>query len=415
MNKGKSKKLLFYLVSFVLAVIVIEVGLQVLNGVASLLRKKPNNNPLLLFYPDKKMANQIWTETWNTLNDRQYHQFLGWTDKPYHSAYVNEDPQTGRKTWNPEKTKGQKLATVYFFGGSAAWGLGNRDDYTIPSYLSRMLNKDEARFKVFNYSVPGYTFMQGVLHLILLLKEGHAPQYVIFYDGFNEIYAAHQHGIAGTMHNQFMTRDRLKLRYRDAVWNGIKEAVRKYSMIYKAIHGLYASVKKEPKYQEIAEKYSDTQLRALSRDIVADYKNSIKLLDQLSKAYGFKYLCFWQPSMLTERHLTKQEANIDIRAEDQAFKKLCVDTDAYLRQENIPHFYLLTDVFAKRTASVYVDTAHISEKGNAIIANKIYGYMQKEFFANQRVNLKNQAVINLSPDMAVFQPERRPQAGSPTN
>ncbi|MFZ5452614.1 MAG: hypothetical protein ACOZF2_12230 [Thermodesulfobacteriota bacterium] len=402
MNHGKSQKLLFYFVSFVLAIIVIEVGLQLINGVASMLRKKQNDNPLLLYYQDQKMANQIWQETWDTLNDREYNQFLGWTDKPYHGLYVNEDVQTGRKTWNPETPKGQKLAQVYFFGGSAAWGLGARDNYTIPSYLSRMLNKHGARFQVFNYSVPGYTFMQGILHLILLLKEGHSPRYVIFYDGFNEIYAAHQHGIAGTVHNQFMTKEKLKLKYRDIIWKGITEAIRKYCMIYKAINGLYLSISKEPKYLEIAEKYSDDQLRSLSRDIVDDYKKSIKVLDQLSKAYEFKYICFWQPSILTERHLMKEESNIDIRAEDKAFKKLCIYTDEYLQKENIPHFYLLTHIFDKRSESVYVDVAHISEKGNEIIANNIYGHMQKELFSNNRVNRQHKDAINLEYDIVVF-------------
>ena len=51
-----------------LALIVIEVGLQVINGVASVLRKKQDDNPLVLYYQDKKMADQIWQETWDALN-----------------------------------------------------------------------------------------------------------------------------------------------------------------------------------------------------------------------------------------------------------------------------------------------------------------------------------------------------------
>jgi lysophospholipase L1-like esterase len=294
------------------------------------------------------------------------------------------------------------LEKVYFFGGSAAWGLGARDDYTIPSYLSKMLNRPDARFQVFNYSVPGYTFMQSILHLMLRLKEGHSPRYVIFYDGFNEIYAAHQHGIAGTVHNQFMTRERLKLKYREVIWNGIKEAFRKYCMIYKSINGLYMSINKEPIYQEVAEKYSDDQLRSLARDVVDDYKKSIKLLDSLSRAYDFKYICFWQPSMLTEHHLTKEESNIDIRAQDRAFKKLSVYVDEYLRKEDIPHFYLLTNALDKRSQSIYVDVAHLSEKGNEIIANNIYKHLQKDFFSHNRVNRDSKAAINPEPGIVVF-------------
>ena len=403
MSNGNVKKLSFYFVSFLLAILAIEVGLQAINGLAFLLRKKEVKNPLLLYHQDKNMANQIWQETWDALDHREYTQFLGWADKTYHSAYVNEDAATGRKTWNPAAPQGKELAKVYFFGGSAAWGVGARDDFTIPSDLSRLLNRQGPRFQVFNYGVPGYIFTQGIIHLTLLLREGHSPRYVIFYDGFNEMYAAHQHGIAGTVHNLFMTRERLKLRYRDVVWNGIEEAIRKYSMIYKAINRLHLLItKKEQTYQEIAEKYSDEQLRSLSRDIVDDYKKSIKLLDHLSKTYDFQYICFWQPTMLTEDHLTKQESNIDIRGEDRALKKLCIFADEYLQKEKIPHFYRLTGALNQRPESVYLDVAHISEKGNEIIAGKIYEHLQKDFFANRQVSRGSKAPAPPGSDIGVF-------------
>ena len=157
-----------------------------------------------------------------------------------------------------------------------------------------------------------------------------------------------------------------------------------------------------PEYQEIAEKYSDEQLRSLSRDIVDDYKKSIKLLDHLSKTYDFQYICFWQPTMLTEDHLTKQESNIDIRGEDRALKKLCIFADEYLQKEKIPHFYRLTDALNKRPESVYLDVAHISEKGNEIIAGKIYEHLQKDFFANKQVSRGSKAPAPPGSDIWVF-------------
>ena len=69
------------------------------------------------------------------------------------------------------------------FGGSACWGYGARDDYTMPSELSRRLNAATPHFHVYNYGEPGYTFTQGVLSLITRLQAGARPDYVIFYDG----------------------------------------------------------------------------------------------------------------------------------------------------------------------------------------------------------------------------------------
>jgi len=383
------KRVFFYLISLLLIIFSIEIGLQVINGVASLFRKKQENNPLQLYYQDKKMADQIWKETHDALKDRDYAQFLGWADRDYHGLYINEDQQSGRKTWNPRVPPGQTLAKVFFLGGSSGWGFGVADDNTIPSDLSKMLNNPRPQFQVFNYSVPGYIFMQGIIHLELLLKEGQSPQYVIFYDGFNEIFAAHQHGIAGTVHNLFMTRERLKrdtMKYRTLVWNSTREAIRKYCMIYKAIYSLGSTIDESKMFQEVAQNYSDQQLRSLAHDIVEDYKKSMNLLDSLSKAYNFKYICFWQPSMFTEKKLFDQEANIDPWLKNEAFKKIYLYTNEYLQKEKIPHFYFLANILENRTEPVYIDVAHISEKGNQIVAGVILKYMQKEFFLTNTDN-----------------------------
>ncbi|MHB8068431.1 MAG: hypothetical protein ACYDIC_11085 [Desulfobaccales bacterium] len=396
MKHGPLKKVFFYLISFLLTILLIETGLQVINGVVTKFWKKPETNPLQLYYQDKKMADQIWNETHNAIKDRDYTQFLGWADRNFHGLYVNEDQQSGRKNWNPEPSPGRPLEKIFFLGGSSGWGFGVGDNFTIPSYLSKMLNTPQAQFQVLNYSVPGYIVMQGIIHLELLLKEGQSPRYVIFYDGFNEIFAAHQHGIAGTVHNLFMDRERLRrenLRYRDLVWNGAKEAIRKYSMIYKAINSLHLSINKEARFrEEVAQSYNDKQLRSLAQNIVEDYKKSINLLDHLSRAYGFKYICFWQPSMFTEKKLFDKESNIDPWLENEAFKKLYIYTNEYLQKENIPHFYILTDVLEKRPQPVYIDVAHITEQGNQVVAGVIFKYLEKEFYLTNAGN--NASKIN---------------------
>ena len=382
MRYKNNKKILFWLISFLLGILSVEFGLQAINAVASLFIKKQENNPLLLYYQDKPMAQQIWKETWEAINDRDYTPFLGWADKTYHGLYVNEDQLLGRKTWNPEVPGGQALAKIFFLGGSSGWGIGARDDFTIPSYLSRMLNVSRSQVQVFNYCVPGYTFMQDVIRLGLMLREGQSPQYVIFYDGFNEIFVAHQQGTAGAVYNLSMTRERLerdKLRYRELIWTGLKEAIRKYCMIYRGINALIPATTQDKERQEIADKYNDDQLHLLSRDIVNDYLKSAVLLEHLSKAYGFKYICFWQPSMFTENKLWDKESNIDPWLKNKALRKLSIYTNEYLQKKKIPHFYNLTDVLKERGEPLYVDAAHVSEKGNEIIANVIYQYVQKEF------------------------------------
>ncbi len=58
------------------------------------------------------------------------------------------------------------------------------------------------------FSVREYPKLKQILaeypndvRLVLLLREGHRPDYVIFYDGANDVYAAYQAGRAGAVQN----------------------------------------------------------------------------------------------------------------------------------------------------------------------------------------------------------------------
>src|SRR5438128_7790805 len=58
---------------------------------------------------------------------------------PFHGKYINSDEMGRRETWNANKAGAKTI--IYFYGGSTAWGWGNRDDATIPSALSHLLDK----------------------------------------------------------------------------------------------------------------------------------------------------------------------------------------------------------------------------------------------------------------------------------
>lgn len=377
----KKNKRTFIFITVILAIVLLEVGLQVINGFTYLFKDKPMENLLLSHYPDKNLAETLWAETLAPRKDPQYVQFLGWANKPYQGKYVNVDAQRGRKTWNPEASPGQTPEVVYLFGGSAAWGFGVRDDYTIPSYFSRFLHEHGNRFVVSNYGEPGYTFTQSIVHLILKLREGKRPHYVIFYDGFNDLYAAHQHGVAGTIHNIGMINEKLQMRYRDIIWRGIVEAFRKYCMIYQAINGVYIHYHPTAKYQEVAVNYSDIDLQSLAKSVVDDFKNSMNLLDHLSQVYNFHYIVFWQPSIYTERKAIGENIKEDPRLEDVSLGKICRYANEFLQKESIPHFYNFTDALRDRTGPVYIDVAHISEPGNELIAKEMYQVFKEEFLS----------------------------------
>lgn len=83
-----------------------------------------------------------------------------------------------------------RAAEVWFFGGSAAFGLGHRGDHTVASELVRVAQRDGFSLTVRNFGVPGWTRADAVTSLLARLGEQANPDLVVFYDGFNDVIAA---------------------------------------------------------------------------------------------------------------------------------------------------------------------------------------------------------------------------------
>lgn len=77
--------------------------------------------------------------------------------------------------------------TVWFIGGSAAFGFGQRDDHTIASQLVRLASADRIALTIHNFAVPGLTLFQEIEKVEDRLRNGaEPPDAVVFFDGFND-------------------------------------------------------------------------------------------------------------------------------------------------------------------------------------------------------------------------------------
>lgn len=378
------KGFVFACIAVALMIITIEIGLRITHFVIHLGDQEEISDKryLLSPYEGKEWAYEFWKEhggSWNT----HYEQFLGWDRREYHSKYTNVDSMGVRKTWNPEHFYG-KPDTIYVFGGSTLWGTGARDNYTIPSYLSKLLNNSGYDFVVHNYGETGYTFTQEIIHLILLLREGNKPKYVIFYDGVNDVYGAYQSGMAGTTQNVSRIREKLREKpNRHLIWIGVKGMFKDHCMIYRAVRKISSLVSQQQEFQEVASKYGEKELKLLSDGIIEYYIKSMELLSHLSQIYGFKYIFFWQPTIFIEKKLTNEEAKVDPRLNDKALGNIYKYTTDFLRAKSLPHFFDISNALSDRTESCYIDFAHLAEEGNELVATKIFKIFKKEFLFNE--------------------------------
>ena len=378
------KKTIYVFILLVVVIGILEAGLQVANLIISSGEEENTGDKFYLLspYKGKKWARELYKEYDDLAGE--YKEFRGWGKKEYNGKYVKIDADGVRKTWNPSFAGDEKPETLYIFGPSNIWGFGARDDYTIPSYISRKLNSEGYKFRVYNYGEWGYAFNQELVYLIMLLRDGYRPDYVFFY-GWADIYNAYQVGKPGTLHWSFSIRSRMK---EYSPWEhlsvGVKSVLRKYSMLYKEL----VKIKKkfsppESQFLEAAHSYSDDELKALVDDTVDYSSGSYELLDKLSKDYGFKYMLFWMPMIFTEDKLTEEEASVDVRLQDEALTGIYRFADEAYRTGLFPHFYNVTDVLKGRTKTYYIDIGHLSEEGNAVVADRIFSIFKKEYLINE--------------------------------
>ncbi|MCB0963623.1 MAG: hypothetical protein KDA98_10035 [Acidimicrobiales bacterium] len=77
--------------------------------------------------------------------------------------------------------------TVWFFGGSTMFGLGQRDEHTLPSVVARAAEADGIRIRPVNFGVMGYVNWQETEQFQQAITSGpDRPDLVVFYDGVND-------------------------------------------------------------------------------------------------------------------------------------------------------------------------------------------------------------------------------------
>jgi hypothetical protein len=95
---------------------------------------------------------------------------------------------------------GRPEHTVWMFGGSTTYGIGQRDDHTIPSALVRAAQAEGVALAVRNFGCPGKVNWAETTEFELLLRSGAPrPDVALFLDGINEWNAAFTREIVGLL------------------------------------------------------------------------------------------------------------------------------------------------------------------------------------------------------------------------
>ena len=128
---------------------------------------------------EKRDVDDLLRSTWTP--GYEYEEVVGFREKQRTTKFVNVN-ELGFRSLKPAKDFYSSLdGAVWFFGGSTTFGYGVSDNETIPAYLEKL-----SKQPVVNLGRGYYYSEQENLLLLNLLKYGHRPSKVIFFDGLNE-------------------------------------------------------------------------------------------------------------------------------------------------------------------------------------------------------------------------------------
>lgn len=281
----------------------------------------------------------------------------------YAGKFINVHEGT-RRTWNSEAIKDDKRTRlkIFFFGGSTLWGLGSRDDFTIPSLVAKMLAENGISTEVTNYAVIGDVTTQSLIRLVLELRKRNVPDLVVFYGGSVEAFSACYEGKPGVpLGNSSLEKISPK-----------KEAKARISI-------------RLENFALIRLLTGKTQLAGCSKtlDVLSDgaldvYLGNVRFIEAISRSLSFRTLFYLEPQLSDKTHRTKYEEDQLLKSE----KRLPGKNDLYslMRSKLVKRedesleqnvFHDLRTIFADVASPIYMDGGHYGEDGNDRISRKI--------------------------------------------
>jgi lysophospholipase L1-like esterase len=266
------------------------------------------------------------------------------------------------------------------FGGSAMWGTGARDPFTIPALLARELVKRGVEARVTNFGETGYVSTQEIIELLLQLQRGNVPDLVIFYDGANDAFSAYQQGSAGLPMNEIHRVAEFNLTNRRMVKDLIRTAatatidrLSTVRFVQGVLGRLLGSRAVNPPIGTSASGRGDPA--SLAEQVMRVHAANMDVAGALSATYGFKCLSYWQPTIFGKRELSKYEEGERQRGEQktdgvvEATYSLAheIQTESCGKEP----LHDLSAVFTSVQEPMFIDWVHLDERGNRIIAERM--------------------------------------------
>ncbi len=283
---------------------------------------------------------------------------------------ITIDPQGFRTSWNPSPSQQNK---VWIFGGSTLWGSFARNDFTIPSEVSKALNLKDG-WEVQNKGEIGFVFSQELhraLRLIYSSERSQLPNYIVFFDGVNDVLSAianHTHGVinpAGLPWEYEKYRNLFQLGKTGEISTlDILKKLKSVRLAIKASQSLSGKTTANTVNWKIP---TASELEVLSTQVANQYERMIKLTSSLLNSQGIHPIFVLQPLLAYKATLSPDEKELlDLNRE---WLPYLIRT--YEKMGKINEIEDRSHLFQNHSEELFADILHYSEKGNALIGKEI--------------------------------------------
>lgn len=316
-------------------------------------------------YKNLPWARDYDNELFSSYNT-SWRPYVYWRRTPFKGKYINIDEHGIRYTAPGEVNNGNaaKKLKIFMFGGSTMWGEGVRDQFTLPSLVGKDLAARHINAEITNFGEVAYVNTQELIELVLQLERGNIPNFVIFYDGFNDVFAALQNHTAGF--SQFESKRELEYNI-STRYNQLKKVFLLNTLDRYYLGKVIKSLSSKLSYKIPFSQKSNN----LEKDIVDVYLNNLIIINALGKAYGFVPLFYWQPVIYTKNTLTPFEKRFAPKPFGDLYRQAQAVMQANYQKFAPYHFFDISGIFAGDNHEVYLDFCHVNEDANQIIAHRI--------------------------------------------
>lgn len=283
---------------------------------------------------------------------------------PLTGAYINIDSLGRRRTIQPV-TSGKAPFRVLMLGGSAMWGYTARDSATIPSLVARKLAADNVSgVELVNMAQPGYVLGQELATLRLEVEHGDSPAMAVFFGGINDVRTSLLYGEPGRVFFE----PRLKQLYEVDSKRGFVGSLVASSLHSAVLQRLLMRLGLSREWVE-----PPTPPELCGR-LGGYFHHMHDEADALADRYGFQVLMVQQPMhATTNKPLTPFEQSfMQMTERNKVIRSCSASIDSAMTAPPGSAYVSMAKIFDDHKETVFLDDfGHVTEAGNAIIADRI--------------------------------------------